>query len=360
MKSENNLISEMPAFNAKEIYKSIAVHSAFSEVNETGEVVGFVEDEAYRSFIGYLVRIEEFVSDVLSDKDPGFRIEQRGYGKPLLRKLPLSKYYHSVIDLYNRGYRPDFEFSPYVDLFFCCCAVLELEKEGFTDPQDYSSSPKKQYELYNELLDLIRAEATKPDFKKKTRRGRENSLRNYRSASEYVDALFQYCDKRLLVLRIDFSYQQEVAKDVTVEEANEDMDHFLNNRRGNSTLFKGWVGYIRKLEWGPDKGLHFHLIIFFKGSMRYQDEYIAKIIGEYWKKITNGRGIYWNCNANKDKYWRLGVGMVRQDDVEKRKILLEDVLRYLIKPEQYLRAKKLGKGRAFVRGVMPGSSILSD
>lgn len=102
--------------------------------------------------------------------------------------------------------------------------------------------------------------------------------------------------------------------------------------------------------------MHFHLIVFYKGSKRCKDVYLVKALGEYWEKITDNRGNYWNCNANKDDYWRLGIGMLARDDAEKRKILTEDVVSYLVKSEQSLRAKKLGKGKCFVRGIMPSES----
>ena len=303
-----------------------------------------------------LIRIEDFIADVLSSSDPAFSLEKSKLGRMQLKTLPLARHFVSLYDIAT-AYSPEYDYSPYVDLFFHCWMRLEMYNEGFTNPRGYSSKPnKRQFEVCNDFLQIIRTEAGTPEFKKKLFRMHEKYSLNYSSAVEYIEALFKHCCSKLLVLRLDLSYRHEVTRNITAEQAKEDLEHFLNNRRGNHKLFKHWAGYIRKLEWGPEKGLHFHLIIFYKGSKRCKDFYLAKALGEYWEKITDNRGNYWNCNANKDEYWRLGIGMVDKNDEDKRKILTEDVVSYLVKSEQSLRAKKLGEGKCFVRGIMPSEN----
>ena len=95
-----------------------------------------------------------------------------------------------------------------------------------------------------------------------------------------------------------------------------DFQQFKNNWRGKSTLFANLKGYIWKLEWGPGKGIHYHLIFFFDGSQVLKDAYLAQQIGKYWTEvITKGSGLYWNCNASKDQYRELGIGVIRADDL---------------------------------------------
>jgi hypothetical protein len=353
----------LPEVSNQEIYKRIANDSTYIEKDDNGNIIKIIEDVGYHAFISTLIKIEEFVANVLSNKDPAFKLTEflierndirlvRGH----FERLPLAKFFKSVVD-FSFTYSTEYEYSSYVDLFFNSWKALELYKEGFNNPRGYSSKPdKKQFEVFNEFLQYMRTEASTTEFKKKLSRVHEKYLWNYSSALEYIEALFQHCCSKLLVIRLDLAYRHEVARHITAEQAKEDLEHFLNNRRGNHKLFEHWAGYIRKLEWGPEKGLHFHLIVFYKGSKRCKDFYLAKSLGEYWEKITDNRGIYWNCNANKEDYWRLGIGMVDKNDVEKRKILTEDVVSYLVKSEQSLRAKKLGEGKCFVRGIMPGEN----
>lgn len=45
---------------------------------------------------------------------------------------------------------------------------------------------------------------------------------------------------------------------------------------------KDAVGYVWKLEYGPEKGYHMHLLVFFDGSMVRKDQALAYLIGKYW------------------------------------------------------------------------------
>jgi hypothetical protein len=319
------------------------------------EVGMYEQDESYKRFLKNLWQIEDFVSQVLSSNKPGFVEVENAFGSRAPKKeLPLGNYFKWVYDFAIRldsGY----EYSPNVDLFVNCWKKLRLNEVVFRNPKGFTPLPgKRQFELFNDFLDLIRTESRTAEFRKKISRAKEKISRRYRRAELYVDALFKNCSTRLLVLRIDLAYRHELANNITVVEAKKDLEHFLNNRRNNPTLFKGWVGYIRKLEWAPMKGFHFHLIIFFDGYARWKDGYIAEQIGEYWKKITEYRGVYWNCNDSKHEYKRCGIGMIHQADDEKRNILLNDVVDYLTKTEQKLRANVLGSDdKLFVTGVKP-------
>ena len=70
-----------------------------------------------------------------------------------------------------------------------------------------------------------------------------------------------------------------------------------------------------KLEYGFLKGCHYHCIFFFDGSKVIKDAYLASLMGDYWKEITNDKGYYFNCNKDKlNKYKCVGVGMINHYD----------------------------------------------
>jgi hypothetical protein len=118
------------------------------------------------------------------------------------------------------------------------------------------------------------------------------------------------------------------------------------------------VGYIVKLEYGVNRGFHFHLVVFMDGQHVQQDGYIASELGRHWKEtVTKGQGIFFNCNAKAFEdgmyeYKRVGIGMINHDDVNKRHILVHDVIAYLCKKEQSVKTSS-GKGRVFTMGVLP-------
>ena len=182
-------------------------------------------------------------------------------------------------------------------------------------------------------------------------RNKKESEDNYQNYCEYVNGLFA-CYSRLVVLRLDFSYQQAFASSVTFEQAQAHLKQLLNNTRHND-LFNGLEGYIAKIEYGLEKQIHIHSLLFFNGHKRQGSSDInsAEDIGEYWKNtVTQGTGYYWNCNDKKRRYRYVGIGLIDARDMEKRNNLLI-VVRYLckkdtqlIKPRDKPQAKTLFKG----------------
>lgn len=174
----------------------------------------------------------------------------------------------------------------------------------------------------------------------------------------YIDSLFDNY-YQLLVIRVDLGYHQgnHITCQVDVAnkywEAKHDFEHLFNNAKMNS-LFEHKVGHIWSLEYGPDKGYHYHLILFFDGSKVQHDVYLAMRVGEYWiYPITAGRGVYWNCNDHKDDYFKCGIGMIHYSEGEKIKHL-KQAAAYLIKVDHYARLLTPGNGRTFGRGeILP-------
>ncbi len=183
-------------------------------------------------------------------------------------------------------------------------------------------------------------------------------MKNYNSMNNYIDALFEQ-NARLLAIRIDFGYGKRTNPYSMTEEdiyneylqAKRDVTHFFSNTRSNS-LFDHMVGYVWKLEYGLDKGFHYHMLFFFDGSRVMRDVRIAMLLGEYWDiVITRGRGMYYNCNSIKGNYKVCGIGEINYFDSEKIADLKYSV-EYLTKPDYYGKIFTRN-GRTFGRGEMP-------
>ena len=116
------------------------------------------------------------------------------------------------------------------------------------------------------------------------------------------------------------------------------------------------VGYVWKLEYGADKAFHYHMIFFLDESKHHQDIRIAESIGEIWKdEITNGKGIYWNCNAKKKNYEkskRIATGKIKHDDHELRENL-NHMASYLTKPDYFVKLTLSDGARTYQRGGKP-------
>ncbi|RYY77955.1 MAG: inovirus Gp2 family protein [Moraxellaceae bacterium] len=203
--------------------------------------------------------------------------------------------------------------------------------------------------LVSQLWEIVHS----PAVKKVMDRRVQQSKHNYFSACKLVDALVeQYA--RLMVCRVDFALKPEYLEGQTVETMHAYLNQLLNNRRGNS-LFEHMVGYIIKLEHGEKKGLHYHCLFLFDGSKVKADAIYAQKIGKYWKeKITRGKGMFYNCNFDKTKYRKLGIGMINHYEQDKIANLYL-VIAYMTKASQFVMLKTPKNYRCFRRSEMPNS-----
>lgn len=169
------------------------------------------------------------------------------------------------------------------------------------------------------------------------------------SNKKYVDALQEQCSK-LNVIRLDLGYKHN--SDVTLEEASNDLNRLLSNRRSKPSVFEHNVGYTCKKEYTKDKGVHIHAFFMFDGQKVQNSAFKADQIGEYWDEcITKEKGSYHNCHRN--SYKKNGIGMLGHKDNEKREYL-DEAMEYICKDEQSIESiSDNKKDRAFTRGTMP-------
>lgn len=181
-----------------------------------------------------------------------------------------------------------------------------------------------------------------------------NSKRMVESTTTYIDELLENHSK-IQVIRLDLSYTKEHAKEASLEKINQDLKHLLNNRRTKPSVFEHMIGYICKREFTKDKGPHIHSLFIYDGQKVSKDAYKGEQIGKYWKnEITDGKGIFHNCNREKDKYAECALGMIDHTDDAKRTVLKEKAIAYLCKEEQCIDPiKQSGNERAFTRGISP-------
>jgi hypothetical protein len=174
-----------------------------------------------------------------------------------------------------------------------------------------------------------------------------------KSVRQYIEQLHDQ-NSKLLVLRVDLGYTKEHGKDMQLADIKGDAKHLLDNRRSNPTLFEHQVGYIMKFENTPAKGPHIHALFLYDGQQVIKDAYLADQVGRYWRdKITDGKGVYHNCNRDKTVYDQCGIGMINHTETDKRTALMEKVIPYMLKPEQSIaNIKETGDERSVTKGVI--------
>lgn len=188
------------------------------------------------------------------------------------------------------------------------------------------------------------------------------NLRNKRSTDAFIDKLFD-THAKLLPVRVDLGYKSNKTVTNTVnypfnchlphdyltrEDILTNWETLLNKLKWNHrSLLKELVGYIWKIEYGSDKGVHYHLMLFFNGNRVQKDYYYADELGKLWLDITGGLGTYFNCSADKNK--RYGDNNClqvthREDD----RTNLYQAARYLTKFDGFEHiAREFSSGRVF-------------
>lgn len=251
---------------------------------------------------------------------------------------------------------PDSKFSPYVNLYL---------------------RTKNEYRKFDNLtfITALKKGLLSDTFKKEIAQQRRYASEYKKEVRNYINGLFDY-RSRLLVIRIDLSYRKGLFRKTTTNISNKPLSkqkHKLEALRAWSLevqehrkmllkslkkqYSKGFIGYMWKLEYTEAKSFHYHMMFFLDGSEHREDITIAKNIGELWvNQITQGDGLYWNCNANKDKYRNLGIGMINHNDEALRNNVLETAF-YLVKRDYLIRSVMFNsKNRAFSKGQNPEKS----
>lgn len=210
----------------------------------------------------------------------------------------------------------------------------------------------------NEFVKYVRELSNSAEIKNEIKNHLRSSKKNERELSVYIDKIFNKYS-RVMVLRIDLGYKKEFTKNHSafpIEHLKKARSHcakFLKKMR-ETVLKEVWIGYAWKLEYGPDKSYHYHFLIFLDGAQVREDVTITKIIGDYWKdSVTEGAGVYFNCNAIKERYTHRGVGNIDYSDQIAINNLKNFVVTYLCKRDKYIRLFLNDGGRTFGKGEMP-------
>lgn len=258
-----------------------------------------------------------------------------------------------------------FKVNPYVR---AVCDCYESIRPSSPFSVEKAELPECFHKL-NKFVSAVRQRISSGRFRREMSAHVRAVNKNYAGLLEYIDTLFARYS-RLLVLRIDFSYGKggvEIEGCSTVHDRLEVLNrvseqivrhrkellHYLKSKRPEL----GVVGYVWKLEYGKEKGHHYHMMFFLDGAKVRKDIVIAKLIGEYWNEvITQGKGVYYNCNGDKGRYKFCGVGMINYHDVERLTNLKEKAAIYLTKVDRYVSACMPGNRRTFGKGNAPKTS----
>lgn len=313
-----------------------------------------IDDINYRTY-NQLHVIEESLKELKSENEQ-LLADPSGYSF-ILKKYQKLVWYRKeqyINDLEENF--PDSKFSPYVNLYL---------------------KTKTEYRKFDDIafLAALKKGLQSDAFKKEIAQQRKYDSEYKKEVRKYINGLFDY-RSRLLVIRIDLSYRKGLFRKITTNISNKPLSkqgHKLEALKAWSLdvqehrkvllkslkkqYSKGFIGYMWKLEYTEIKSFHFHMMFFLDGSEHREDITIAQDIGELWNnEITQGDGLYWNCNANKEKYKNLGIGMISHHEEDLRDNVIATAM-YLVKKDYLIRSVMFySKNRAFSKGQIPQKS----
>jgi len=247
-----------------------------------------------------------------------------------------------------------YRYSEYIESFYLVLLDLKLDIDLYSMGLLFDGTSVVEHDqVWRILIEATWLRLTSPEFASLRRWRLQKVIDNKESMTSYANYLLERY-RRLLVIRIDFSYKSAYAASITESEARADLSRLFLNRRRNKNLIPDLVGYICRIEWSEKTRYHFHVMLFIDGDKRMKDAHISYKTGLYWENvITKGRGRFYSCNYSSPGYHRCGIGMIHYGNPVEVSNLMDGALSYLIKRDQYLLAHSLGHRKSVWTGQMP-------
>lgn len=182
-----------------------------------------------------------------------------------------------------------------------------------------NSDLNKAVNLLNDFANQVIMELNSVEFKKKNENYLRGIYKNYAELDLFVKEVVETKEK-VFISRIEFGYKEGIVcprageNSPCYEKFKKNKSDFFKNWKVSS-VFKGVVAYIWRVECSSNRILGWH-VIFFHDYDFYHDD-VVRILGEYWvEKITKGDGFYLDCYNAKFKYRKCGIGLIESSDLE--------------------------------------------
>lgn len=290
----------------------------------------------YASLASWVYRLNELLKQILDDLEDGpddKDFDRCSFEQSLAEDLQCLLSSCPVADPFSLD-ESSRTINPYLSAF-----ISSLEQEVVEQDVDnfHQLDPRA-------LLQRVRENLECCTFYK----GLSSLKRNEQSTSR---SLFQY----ILDLKAAYSKLMIIRLDLYTSSYLESVRHWEQLKKYVAERYAdSHVGFAVKFEYGQQRGLHMHTMLFFNGSVVRQDVTIAKAIGEHWKgTVTAGKGSYSNCNAPEHlKCMRYpAVGSFHQFD-ERTLKGLQHIASYLTEQDLTVRFVVPGLSRTLRKGVI--------
>lgn len=299
------------------------------------QAVPCIADSAFDRIVSYLHRIECLVLDLTLINYSLFGTVEGLSSKLSYKRYELQEDFLELIqrvkelcELYSFGCFP-------VPIVSFMTSVNQMYEDF-----DFSDEESLTDDMLNRCIEDIHLNLKNPPTRRKQYALEEQVNDRNNSSKKLINSLFDH-HGRILALRMDFGYRLDRQHSLQYVCMHRDRLIRLISTK-NQKIGEALLGYIWKLEYGFDKSYHLHMLILLDGNQLQRDVVLGERIGECWNNdITGGDGTYYNCNAFKDKYKKLGIGKIEHYEIEKRHNLIEECANYLTKHDHYMPIVKV-------------------
>lgn len=335
---------------------------------ETHGDVTVLHDEGY-AILCTLLKAQQVVYTVSQSTGPLFSVEDLHKGQSTVYRVAPTLCGKQLLGLiYDRlpmlvDDHPEHTFRP--EILVLNDALTKQGLEHLTREALVGSELHAIQALRNALnlcVNHIRTTLTAPEFQARIRKQTQASLKNQRSAFRWLDFI-QKKHVRLCAIRIDLTYLKQFqwmqgGKSEAALHAVDLAECFAHRERFLRQL-PTWIehdallGYALKTEFTVRRSIHHHVLILLDGSKLCNADLICHMLGYRWvHHVTQGRGSYFNVNANTDlNSPTCGIGDVFAHDLAKVDNLKRYVISYIAKPDHAIRWVLPRKHRLFLKSV---------
>ncbi|MCY3197920.1 inovirus-type Gp2 protein [Acinetobacter baumannii] len=227
----------------------------------------------------------------------------------------------------------------------------------FTSTSVYTNEQAQAYvDALNRFQNLLNERMSSAKVRKRLHNRKDSRLKTKEKMIELVHALL-HVHSKILVVRVDLGIirtpESLINHHISSDQWKSEQDsQFLLkalerlNENARMNRMKHALGYIHRIEYGPQKGYHVHAYYFFDGQDHWADITWGQYIAKQWQHVTNNQGSVFICNMKKEDYRYCALGMLDYSDVEMLKNL-EQSFDYLCKNDQYFQFTTQKRIRGF-------------
>lgn len=268
-------------------------------------------------------QLHQVAKEILRAGYPLFSIEHDPRRGSWVRRSPLGArllaVFRTDFDRIQMDY-PLHKFSPVMMVFMKFRHLIPFNPASYFDLLMPRHAAEQIFEVAVRALGLLQRMLRRPYLRRLHNNFRRKAIDNFNGLIDSIDALsqrrvsvtalrFDLYYRRAGSLPVKFGDQPDVQILDELMSLRERFHRSLDRRFGGELLGYAWV-----LEFGRERGFHFHYLVFLKHGVPGDDVSLVESLEAKWKELTDGRGELDNVNSRRRGFRYPAVGRIRLDD----------------------------------------------